>query len=108
MSLKVYNTLTRKKEMFKPMHGKNVQMFVCGPTVYDNAHLGHAKTYVQFDIIARYLRWKGFKLFYLQNLTDIDDKIIKRAQEQSMGNDGWKIVKDKFSASYLEDMKSLH
>ena len=108
MSLKVYNTLTRKKETFKPLKGKKVQMFVCGPTVYDHAHLGHAKTYIQFDIIARYLRWKDYKLFYLQNLTDIDDRIIKRAQEQNLGDSGWKEIKDKFSASYLEDMKSLN
>ena len=64
MALKIYNTLTRQKEVFEPIHGNRVYMFVCGPTLYDYSHLGHAKTYVAFDIIARYLRYKGYTLFY--------------------------------------------
>ena len=61
--LKLYNTLTRKKEIFKPLKSKKVNMFVCGLTVYDNAHIGHAKTYIQFDFLAKYLRWKVITYF---------------------------------------------
>jgi len=103
--LKFYNTLSRKKEIFKPISGKKVNMFVCGPTVYDYAHLGNGKTYVQFDVIARYLRFKGYDLFYLQNLTDIDDKIIDRAQKE---NKDWKEIKKQYEKSYKEDMKELN
>ena len=71
MVLKVYNTLSRKKEEFKPLYGNRVYMFVCGPTTYDDSHLGHARTYVAFDMIARYLRYSGYDLFYLMNITDI-------------------------------------
>src|SRR3989338_2602889 len=100
MALKLYNTLTRKKEAFKPLHGKKVSMFVCGPTVYDYAHLGNGKTYVQFDVIAKYFRFKGYDLFYLQNLTDIDDKIIIKAGESGLD---WKEIKDKYIKEYLKD-----
>ena len=63
MVLKLYNTLTRKKEVFKSIKNKEIKMFVCGPTVYDYSHLGHAKTYIQFDLVAKYFKWKGYKLF---------------------------------------------
>ena len=96
--------MSRKKEVFKPIHGKKVNMFVCGPTVYDYSHLGHAKTYVQFDIIVRYLRFKGFDIFYLMNITDLDDKIIKRAK----GNDETpKSLARRFEKEYYKDMKAL-
>ncbi|MEM5853158.1 MAG: cysteine--tRNA ligase [Candidatus Aenigmatarchaeota archaeon] len=102
--LRVFNTLTRKKEVFKPMKDRKVKMFVCGPTVYDFSHLGHAKTYIQFDVIARYLRYKGFEVFYLQNITDLDDKIIDRAKKE--GTDPQTIAR-KFEKEYYEDMKAL-
>ena len=105
MSLKLYNTLTRKKEIFNPIKGKKVNMFVCGPTVYDYSHLGHAKTYVQFDIIAKYLRYKGYNVFYLQNITDLDDKIINRAKEEKVD---WRKIKDKYEKSFLKDMGNLN
>jgi len=108
MVLKIYNTLSRKKEVFKPIKAKEIKIFVCGPTVYDNAHLGHAKTYIQFDLIVRYLRAIGFKVTYLQNITDIDDKIINRAREKGLGEDGWKKIKEEYEKSYLEDMKTLN
>ena len=79
--MKIYNTLTKQKEEFKPIDGNKVNLFVCGPTVYDYPHLGHAKTYTQFDFIAKYLRYKGYDVFYLQNITDLDDKIIQRAAD---------------------------
>jgi len=82
MALKIYNTLTRKKEIFKPIKNKKVHMFVCGPTVYDYMHIGHAKTYIQFDVIAKYLKFRGYNVFYLQNITDLDDKIIDRAKKE--------------------------
>lgn len=102
--LKLYNTLTRKKEEFKPIHDKKINMFVCGPTVYDYSHLGHAKTYVQFDLISRYFRFKGYKLFYLENITDIDDKIIKKAHEKNIS---WKKISEKYEKAFHEDMKKL-
>ena len=102
--LKVYNTLTRKKENFKPMHDKKIKIFVCGPTVYDFAHVGHAKTYIQFDVIVKYLRWSGYNVFYLENITDIDDKIINRAKER---NESPAKLAKKFENEFLGDMKSL-
>lgn len=104
MVLKLYNTLTRKKEVFKPINAKEIKMFVCGPTVYDYAHLGHAKTYIQFDLIAKYFRWKGYKLFYLENITDIDDKIIKKADLEKIN---WEKVRDLYEKYFMEDMKKL-
>lgn len=79
--LKIFNTLTRQKEEFKPIHAGEVGMYVCGITVYDLCHIGHGRTFVAFDVVARYLRFLGFKLKYVRNITDIDDKIIKRANE---------------------------
>lgn len=84
MPLNVYNTLSRSKEEFVPLKGKEVHMFVCGQTVYDDSHLGHAKTYISFDAIARWLKYAGYNLKYIQNITDIDDKIIARAKERGM------------------------
>jgi cysteinyl-tRNA synthetase len=105
MALKIYNTLSRRKEEFRPMNEGKANMFVCGPTVYDYSHLGHAKSYTQFDFIARYIRKKGFQLFYLQNITDIDDKIIRRANEQGIAA---KELAVKYEAAYKEDMAALH
>ncbi|OOF57166.1 cysteine--tRNA ligase [Rodentibacter genomosp. 2] len=79
--LKIFNTLTREKEIFKPIHENNVGMYVCGVTVYDLCHIGHGRTFVSFDVIARYLRYLGYNLTYVRNITDVDDKIIKRALE---------------------------
>lgn len=105
MTIKVYNTLSRKLEIFKPLNDKQVKLFVCGVTVYDHAHLGHAKSYIQFDVIVRFLKHQGYHVFYLQNITDIDDKIIKRAQEIKRSP---KEVAEAFTKSYLEDMQSLN
>ncbi|OOF64589.1 cysteine--tRNA ligase [Rodentibacter sp. Ppn85] len=79
--LKIFNTLTREKEIFKPIRENNVGMYVCGVTVYDLCHIGHGRTFVSFDVIARYLRYLGYNLTYVRNITDVDDKIIKRALE---------------------------
>jgi len=103
--LKLYNTLTRKKEVFKPLKNKKVNLFVCGITPYDYSHIGHAKTYVQFDVIVKYLKYKGYKVFYLQNITDIDDKIINRAKELNLDP---KSLSKEYESYYHEDMKSLN
>lgn len=79
--LKIYNTLSRQKEEFKPIHAGKIGMYVCGITVYDLCHIGHGRTFVAFDVVARYLRYCGYQLNYVRNITDIDDKIIKRANE---------------------------
>ncbi|ATP91021.1 cysteine--tRNA ligase [Aeromonas caviae] len=79
--LKIYNTLTRQKEEFKPIHPGKVGMYVCGVTIYDHCHIGHGRTFVAFDVVARYLRYAGYDLTYVRNVTDVDDKIIKRAAE---------------------------
>lgn len=103
--LKLYNTLIRKKEIFKPLKDDNINIFVCGPTVQDFPHIGHAKTYIQFDFIVRYLKYKKFKVFYLQNITDIDDKIIRKAKEEKVS---WNEISNKFEKIFYENMKSLH
>ncbi|MBU9820653.1 cysteine--tRNA ligase [Rahnella sp. BCC 1045] len=79
--LKIFNTLSRQKEEFKPIHAGKVGMYVCGITVYDLCHIGHGRTFVSFDVVSRYLRYLGYDLKYVRNITDIDDKIIKRAAE---------------------------
>lgn len=100
--MRIRDTLSGREEEFREMHrGGRVNMFVCGPTVYDYFHLGHARTYVFFDTVAKYLRLKGYSVFYLQNITDIDDKIIKRAQEE--GTD-YRQVASRFLSVYMEDM----
>ena len=104
MPIKLFNTLTKKKETFKPSKGKNVKMFVCGITPYDFAHIGHAKTYVQFDVIVKYLEYRGYEIFYLQNVTDIDDKIIDRAKEKNVKPLD---LARNFEKEYLQDMQSL-
>ena len=79
--LEIYNSLTRRKEAFQPLHPPEVRMYVCGLTVYDHMHIGHARMLVAFDMVARWLRVSGYRLVYVRNITDIDDKIIKRAAE---------------------------
>ncbi|MDO9088585.1 MAG: cysteine--tRNA ligase, partial [Burkholderiaceae bacterium] len=81
MSLRIYNTLSRELEEFSPLEPGHVRMYVCGMTVYDLCHLGHARSMVAFDIVQRWLRAGGLRVTYVRNVTDIDDKIIKRAAE---------------------------
>ncbi len=111
MSLVVYNTLTRQKEEFVPLAPGRVHMYVCGPTVYDHAHLGHAKTYVNFDVIVRYLRYAGYQVRYVQNITDVghildtgEDRILKGAARERI--EPMEVV-ERYTRSYFEDMDAL-
>jgi cysteinyl-tRNA synthetase len=103
--LKVYNTLTRHLDDFDPIHPGRVNMFVCGPTVYDVSHIGHGKTYVAYDIIARYLRKKGYSVFFVLNITDIDDRIINRSKET---HENPLKLSERYAQAYYKDMKDLH
>lgn len=105
MTLNVYNTLTRQKEEFKPLQAGKVGMYVCGMTVYDFCHMGHARVMVSFDVIVRYLRHIGYDVNYIRNITDIDDKIISRAAEN--GED-FNILVDRMIDAMNEDFAKLN
>jgi len=102
--IKLYNSLSQRKETFKPRKSGQINIFVCGPTVYDFSHIGHAKTYIFFDSLVKYLLQEKNKIFYLQNITDIDDKIINRSREQNITP---KNLALKFEKEYLNDMENL-
>jgi cysteinyl-tRNA synthetase len=103
--LRLYNTLTGEKEPFEPIVDGRVLMYVCGPTVYDYGHIGHARAAVAFDVAARHLRAAGYDLVYVRNITDVDDKIIARAKES--GSDYFRVA-DKFARAAKEDMAALN
>ena len=103
--LYVYNTLTRSLERFEPVTPGLARMYVCGPTVYDYTHIGHARTYVAFDVIKRYLRLRGYDVFCVQNITDIDDKIINRAREEGVD---WRVIAEEYTKDYLEALDKLN
>jgi cysteinyl-tRNA synthetase len=114
-NLMIYNTLTRKKEKFEPIHQGFVGIYVCGPTVYGHAHLGHAKSYISFDVIVRYLRFLGFKVRYVQNITDVghllgdtnegEDRILKQARLEQLEP---MEIAEAYTRSYFEDMDNLN
>lgn len=101
----LYNSLSRKKEKFEPLENKTVKMYVCGITPYDTTHLGHAFTYVFFDSLKRYLEHLGYKILYTQNVTDIDDDILKRAKAE---NKNWEELGQFWTERFLKDMKALN
>jgi cysteinyl-tRNA synthetase len=103
--MKVYNSLTFQKEEFEPINPDQVLMYVCGPTVYDSPHLGHAKSAVAFDLVRRYLEFKGYNVKVVKNYTDIDDKIIKRAQEKDID---YKTLSEQYIDEYEEIMDALN
>ena len=103
--LKVHNSLSGKKELFKPRHGKKVNMFVCGITPYDSAHIGNFRVFIVYDMMARYLRYAGYNVFYLQNVTDIDDKIIAAAKKQNID---WKAIVQKYYTEFRVVGKKLN
>jgi len=102
--LKIYNTLTRRKEPLTTLEPGKVRMYVCGPTVYDLSHVGHARKEIVFDVIVRYLRFRGFRLQYIRNVTDVDDKIIQRAAEEGVP---WQEVARTYEEAFHDDLKSL-
>lgn len=103
--MKVYNTLTRTKEEFVPIQEGKVKMYVCGPTVYDYIHIGNARPYVIFDTIRRYLEYKGYDVTYVQNFTDVDDKIIKRANEEGVDST---VISERYIAEAKKDAEGLN
>lgn len=103
--MKIYNTLTKKKEEFKPQDNKTVKMYVCGPTTYDYAHLGNLRTYINTDLLRRWLKFSGFKVEEVMNITDIDDKTIRRAKEEKTPI---KNVTQKYEKLFLDDLKKLN
>ena len=105
MTLTLYNSLTRRKELFEPIEPGKVRMYCCGVTVYDYCHLGHARSYIVWDTVRRYLQWRGFDVRYVQNFTDIDDKILNRAREQGVSPRG---IADRYTQTYFEDMARLN
>jgi len=109
--LQIFNVLGRQKQPFTPIHERRVGMYVCGPTVYEHSHLGHAKTYVSFDVVARYLRFRGFDLLYVQNITDVghlraneEDRVLVRAAQ--LNAKPMQVV-ETYTRSYFEDMDAL-
>lgn len=104
MTLQVFNTLTRQKEEFVPLEPGKVKMYVCGPTVYNYFHIGNARVFIVFDVFRRYLQYRGYEVTYVQNFTDIDDKMIKRANEMGITV---KELGDRFIAEYFQDADTL-
>jgi len=110
MSIKIYNTLTRKKEEFRPLKEGNVGVYVCGPTVYDAPHIGHARSAYVFDVIRRYFKHRGYEVKFVRNVTDVDDKIINKAKEEFKEEDlnsAVKKVSDKYLKVYHDYMEKL-
>ena len=105
MAMRVYNSLGKKKELFEPLVPGKVRMYVCGPTVYDSSHIGHARSVVVFDVIVRYLKAKGFDVTYVRNFTDVDDKIIDKANQ--LGIDSQEVA-ERFIKEFHEDMDALN
>ena len=103
--LHIYNTLTRQKEQFKPLQAGKVGIYVCGITVYDLSHMGHARTYLSFDLMVRYLRFRGYEVNYVRNITDVDDKIIQRAQQN---NESMSQLTDRTIAMMHEDFAAIN
>ncbi len=104
MGIKVHNSLTRRKEEFIPIEAGRVRMYVCGPTVYDLSHIGHARSAIAFDVIYRYLRYRGYSVTYARNYTDVDDKIIDRARKEGATTEE---VSERYIKAYDEDMEAL-
>ncbi len=105
MALRIFNTLNSKKELFEPLEAGKVRMYVCGPTVYDACHIGHARSVVVFDVIARYLKEKGYDVTYIRNFTDVDDKIIQKANQLGIDSTA---VAERFIEEFYQDMDALN
>lgn len=103
--LMLYNTLSKKVEEFKPLDEFRVKMYFCGPTVYDYMHIGHARAYVAADVLKRYLSLKGYDVLHIQNITDIDDKIIKKANDENVG---WEVITERYVKDYMDMLNKLN
>ena len=98
MSLRIYNSPTRQKENFVPLNPPQVGIYVCGVTVYDSCHIGHARSMIVFDVIVRFLRSRGYEVTYIRNFTDIDDKIIARSNQEG-------VQAEELAEKYIEEFK---
>ena len=104
----ITNTLSGKKELFKPLNDNTVTLYVCGITPYDYAHLGHGRVYVAFDVLYRLLKFMGYEVKYCRNFTDIDDKIINRAQKELGDSNKFKDISEKYITAFEQDFKQLN
>src|SRR3989338_2399023 len=109
MALRIYNSLTKQKEEFKPFEARKVKMYVCGPTVYDEPHIGHLRSAYVFDVMRRYLEYSVYKVTFIRNVTDVDDKIIDKARQNSPEDllVEVKNVSEKYLADYKKDLEKL-
>lgn len=105
MTIRITNTLTGEKEIFQPIIPGLVRMYVCGPTPYDHTHIGHARTYIVFDVIRRYFELRGYNVFYVMNITDIDDKIIRKAKELNIS---WEEIPKKYTEEFIDILHKLN
>lgn len=103
--MKIYNTMTRQKEEFVPIREGKVGIYVCGPTVYDYIHIGNARPMIVFDTLRRYLTYKGYEVNYVSNFTDVDDKIIKRANEEGVDAS---VISERYIKEVKKDMKDMN
>ena len=103
--MKIYNTLTRKKEEFVPIEPGKVRMYVCGPTVYNLIHIGNARPMIFFDTVRRYFEYKNYKVNYVSNFTDVDDKIIKKANEEGVDAS---VISERYIEECKKDMEGMN
>ena len=103
--MKIYNSLSGSKQVFKPITQKKINMYVCGMTVYDDCHIGHARTFLTFDLFLRFFNFLGFEVNYVRNITDIEDKIIEKAKIEKVNYDD---ISSRFIESMHEDFKKLN
>src|SRR6266508_6741156 len=104
MALKIFNTLSGEKESFVPLTPGQVRMYVCGVTVYDSAHVGHARSLTTFDVVYRYLKFSGYDVKFVRNFTDVDDKIIKKANDEKASCE---IITNRYIEEYYRDSEAL-
>src|SRR5215471_7802082 len=104
MALKIFNTLSGDKEEFVPLKASEVRMYVCGVTAYDSSHVGHARSFITFDVIYRYLKFSGYRVTFVRNFTDVDDKIIKKANDESASCE---TITDRYIEEFHRDAKTL-
>ena len=103
--MKIYNTLSGRKEEFKPLEEGKVKMYVCGPTVYNLIHIGNARPMILFDTVRRYMEYKGYEVNYVSNFTDVDDKIIKKAMEEGVDAS---VISERYIAECKKDMEAMN